>query len=292
MPCINGGCTPNVGTANSLVTNPPSGSSVGFSTVLFNSAEVPFNIASGGAYNPAGGTNTGGNSANIWAPQTTNATRTLTEDVGNFSGSTPDAAGLFNVDQIWTLINDQMSTFGDQGISLVLTGFNPITTATVTETINLEDGVDYRSLGTGSHLTTAMYPVSCDVANAGTATLGTNCTGQASPTTAASGTDSRGSLSTTPGVSVTVDNDVFQTTDPQGDNYWLDVQNIKLANAFQGDWLNTIAVVNNGTTTTNEQTVLFGITADVVTPEPGTVLLFGTGIAGLLVLQRRRSKKA
>jgi hypothetical protein len=288
MPCINSGCNPNIGTANSVSPNPPSGTSVGFSTVLFNSAQVPFNIAPGAADSPNGV----GNTNNIWAPATTNASRTNTQDVGNFSGSTPDAAGVFNVDQIWTLINDRMSTFGYQGITLVLTGFNPNTSATITETINLEDGVDYRSIGAGPDLTTSVFPVGCDVANQSGANLGVSCVGDTSPSTASSGTDSRVGLSATPGVSVTVYNDAFKTTDPQSDNYWLDVQNIQLGNAFQGDWLNTIAVVNNGTSTQNEQTVLSAITVDAVTPEPGTILLFASGIAGLLVLQRRRSKKA
>jgi hypothetical protein len=294
MPCVNSGCTPNIGTTNSLVTNPPSGSSVGFSTVLFNSAEVPFNIASGGADNPAGGPSGGGNTPNVWSPGNTAVTKTNTQDLGNFTGSTPDAAGLFNVDQIWTLLNDELGNFGYQGISLILTGFNPNTSATITETIDLEDGVDYRSIGTGPNLTTADYPVTCDVANIGTSTLGSNCTGETSPRTTASATDSRSSLSSMLGVTVTVYNNAFETSDTgfaAPDSYGLDVQNIMLGNPFLGNYLNTIQVVNKGTAGTNEDVVLAGITVDA-TPEPGTVLLFGTGIAGLLVLQLRRSKKA
>jgi hypothetical protein len=285
MPCLMG-CSPS-DSSNTVVTKPPSGSSVGFSTVLFNSAEVPFNIASGGADNPSGS----GDSNNIWSPDTVNATKTLTEDVGNYTGSTPDAAGLFNVDQIWTLINDQMGAFGYQGITIILTGFNPNTDATITETINLEDGIDYRSIGTGSQLSSTVYPVACDVANQSGSNLGVSCAGDTSATTASSGTDSRSGLSTTPGVSVTVYNDVFQTSDPQGDSYGLDVQNINLGSAFLGNYLNTVEFVNKGTGTQSEDIILSGLTVDAV-PEPGTVFLFGAGIAGLLVFQLRRSKKA
>jgi hypothetical protein len=288
LPCVFAGCTPNIGGTNTVAKNPPSGASVGFSTVLFNGVEVPFNIAPGGADSTSGV----GNQNNIWSPNTINVTKQVVEDVGNYTGSTPDATGLYNVDQIFAMINDMVSSVGYQGITLVLSGYNPTTAGTITETINLEAGVDYRSTGAGPDLSGTWFPIPCDVANNHTATLGSSCVGDTSPTSPSSGTDSRSSLSTTPGVSVKVYNDVFQTNDPLGDNYFLDAQDIVLGNAFQGNWLNTITVQSKGTSGTNEQAVLSAITANVATPEPSTILLFGTGIAGLMLFQRQRSKKA
>jgi len=256
----------------------PFGSPTSFSAVLFNSAVVPFDIASGGTnsnVNPfTGDTN------NAWAPTNAAGTNSITIDVGNFTGS-QDQSGVNNVDQLWTMLNDMDGTgIAGTGISLVLSGFSdgPDPTA-ISETINLVVGKDYRAIGSGA----PQDKTTTDVAGGGS-----------SPS---SGTDCSAVTATVAGVCVTVFNNVFTTT-VASNPYWLDAQEIGLGatSPFLNGWLNTITVESKdggttGQTGTQEKAILSAVTVDS-TPEPGTVVLFATGLAGLAVVQLRRRKKA
>jgi hypothetical protein len=77
-----------------------------------------------------------------------------------------------------------------------------------------------------------------------------------------------------------------------------------LGGAFSNAWLNTIQITSRdggttGVTGTNEKVILSAITVDSAAgpfaptpaPEPGTILLFGTGISGLVLFKMRRSRK-
>jgi hypothetical protein len=292
LPCTSGtnsngeACT----TSNTTTTPIPSGLPTGFSTVLFNGVQVPFDIASGGtnAGNGVGDTN------NIWAPGNAAGGVSKVIDVGTYTGGS-DTSGVFGVDQIWTLLNDWYATAGYQGITLTLNGYQADGVTPITENIYLTAGVDYRSIGGN---TNPQDVTVCDVANIGAATLGTNCTNHTSTTTPSVGTDSSyNSSNVANGVSVTVYNDVYATQDtltPTPDNYWLDAQNITLGSAFLNGWLNTVTVTSNNGTGMQEKVILSALTVDSTTsstPEPGTILLLSTGLAAVALFQVKRSKK-
>jgi hypothetical protein len=299
IPCIlgtniNGAvCT----TSNTSTVAPPSGLPTSFSNVLFNSAQVPFDIASGGA-NAGSGV---GNTNNIWAPGNAAGDQVKTIDVGNYttniSGTqtSVNASGLFGVDQIWTMLNDVYATPGTQGITLTLNGYDATGTNAISETVNLFNGVDYRSIGSTN---VPQDHTACDVANIGVGTLGTNCTGHTSSTAQASGTDSTIVTSNFSGVNVKVYNSVFETGDTltPTDTYWLDVQDINLGSAFTNGWLNKITVTSHdGTGGVSEKAILSAITVDTLTsavPEPGTILLTLAGLGGLAFFQIKRTRKA
>jgi len=288
LPCnSNDSCA----SGNTTVNPEPSGTSTGFSTVLFNSSQVPFDIASGGTNSTVSPYT--GDTNNIWAPGNTAGNQTVTIGVGNYNGTAGSLTGVDDVDQIWTMLNDWYATAGYQGLSITLNGENNAGTASISETINLEAGIDYRSIGNASN-----DPTTCDIANIGTASLGTNCTGESSPMATGSATDSRSSLSNTSGVSVTVYNSVFQTADtatPTANQYWLDAQDINLGGAFLNGWVNTVTITSkDGSGGLSEKGMLSALTVDSVpsgVPEPGTVALFGGGLSLLAICGIRRSKK-
>jgi hypothetical protein len=99
-------------------------------------------------------------------------------------------------------------------------------------------------------------------------------------------------------VSITVYNSVYTTQDTLAtpDTYWLDVQAITLGNAFLNGWLNTVTITSHdGVGGVSEKAILSALTIDgdpVAAPEPGTLMLFGTGLAGLAFLRRKSSTKA
>jgi hypothetical protein len=251
----------------------PSGTPTSFAAVLFSGAQVPFDIASGGA-------NTNvipftGDTNNVWAPGNAAGTQSTTIDVGNFTGAS-DQSGVNDVDQIWTMLNDWDGTgVAGTGISLVLSGFSDGPTPTaISETINLFVGADYRAIGNA----VPQDKTTTDVAGGGSVpSVGTDC----SVVTA-----------TVSGVCVTVYNNVFTTT-AASNSYWLDVQSIGLGalSPFQNGWLNTITVQSKDGTGTQDKAILSAVTVDS-TPEPGTVVLFATGLAGIVLVQLRRRKTA
>ena len=288
-------------TSNAVTTTPyPSGTPTSFSSVLFNSAQVPFDIANGTANS---GTGTG-NTNNIWAPGNSAGDQSKSINVGTFttdgSGNqtSANASGLFGVDQIWTMINDIYAapTPGTAGITLTLNGYDSTGLNAITETINLFAGADYRSIG-NSNLPQDL--TSCDVANIGSATLGTNCTGHTSSTAAASGTDTTIVTSNKTGVSVTVYNSVYVTGDTltsslsgaNQDKYWLDVQDINLGTAFVNGWLNDVVITSHdGSTGIAEKAIVSALTVDAV-PEPGSILLMVAGLGSLAFFQVKRRKR-
>jgi hypothetical protein len=297
LPC-NQGTTTNgdvCTTSDSTVAPPPSGAPTSFTSVLYKGVPVPFDIASGGANSSSGA----GDTSNIWAPGNSAGNQSKTIDVGTYTtnasgvSTSGSESGLFGVDQIWTMINDVYATPGYQGITLTLSGYAANGVTPITETIDLTAGVDYRSIGQTSIGVNDF--TACDVANQGGATLGANCSAHASSTTPSVGTDSSyNATNVSEGVSVTVYNDLFVTQDTLAtpDSYWLDAQDINLGSAFLNGWLNSVTITSNDGTGIQEKAILSALTVDTVVPEPGTVFLFGTGLAGLVLFQLKRTKKA
>jgi hypothetical protein len=280
LPCNSqNGCS----NTNAATQNPPSGLPTSFSNVLFNSAQVPFDIASGGAND---------NSANnVWAPGSAAGAVSKTIDVGNYSGIS-NTSGIDDVDKIWTMLNDWYATAGTQGIVLTLNGFQNNGITPITETIDLTAGVDYRSIASSG---VTNNPTPCDVANIGTATLGSNCSGDSSETAQSMGIDgSYNATNVSEGVSIKVFNNAFTTTDLLANNYWLDAQAITLGSSFLNGWLNSITITSNdGVTGLAEKSILSAVTVDstlAATPEPGTVtlLLVGLSLVGFFKLRRMR----
>jgi hypothetical protein len=222
-------------------------------------------------------------------------------DVGNYTNGGLYTTGIFSVDQIWTMLNDWYAVAGTQGITVTLSGENAAGTQAITESVYLVAGVDYRSIGTSPN-----NPTPCDVANIGTATLGTNCTGDTSPTAQSVGTDSSvqtsingGSLANN-GASVTVYNSAYTSADTAGNNYWLDVQDIVLGSTFLNGYLDTITITGNDgangcgvtATCTVDKPILSAVTVDSAVPEPGSVFLFVAGLSGIAFWRLRSAKQA
>ncbi len=282
-PCPSGNAIANPG------TNPvPSGNPTSFTNVLFNSVQVPFDVAP----------TTPTTSDDIWSPGNSAGTKSSTIDLGGYTGTTgTQDLGIADADEIWTMINDVYGTPGYQGVTLTLNGVTDGGTG-ITETIDLIAGVDYRSIGS---LGIPNDNTPCDIANIGTATLGQNCDGDSSETAMSKATDSNsvrtsdglGALSTTAGVTVTVHNSVYTTADTQGNNYWLDVQAIDLGGAFAGGYLDDVVISSNdGSSGMSDKVILSALTVDSPVPEPGTLVLFAAGLGGVALIRRRRAKKA
>jgi hypothetical protein len=277
IPCVSGTTTNNkVCTTSNTTTNPLPSGGTSFTPVLYNGVPVPFDIASGGADSGTGA----GDTNDVWAPGAGAGNKSKTIDVG-----------VYGTDQIWTMLNDIDGTVGYQGITLTLSGTEADMVTPITETIYLTAGVDYRSI---AGATVPGDPTACDIANIGTATPGMTCAGHTSTTTPSVGTDSNyNATNVANGVSITVYNDIFATTDSLGNNYWLDAQDINLGGAFLNGWLNTITITSNdGSSGNSEKAILSAVTVDAVAPEPGTVVLFTVGMAGLAFFHRKRTKKA
>lgn len=219
----------------------------------------------------------------------TNSVTAISIDLGTCSGrQMTSSCGVSNVDDIYTMLQGIGDTFGNQGIMVYVTGETSNGTA-VKDTIDLTAGIDYRD-------TSSNGTVTCDEANAGTATLGTNCTGQASDTGQTSGVDSSpgGNL---PGATVTVFNNAFgtlsQTVTNVDPNYYWDVQEISLGGVFVNGYLDSITIEGVTSSTTANELVLNGLSLDQ-TPEPGTFVMFGIGLvlAGAWRVRANRSKSA
>ncbi len=208
---------------------------------------------------------------------TTGQSNALVVDFGSCTGlGAGTNCGLFNVDDVYTMIQANGEAFNTQGITITLTGWNPNTPLlTVTDTINLTAGVDYRGWTNGGTVT-------CTDANA---TSNSSCSGANSDTASVSGTDS----SVGGGNTVVTSNNVFGAQTLGSTNYYLDVQSLELGTNFLGDYLNSITITNSPTSGT-EKLLFSGVSVDEV-PEPGTVSLFGIGL-GLIALWSIRGRRA
>ncbi len=298
IPCITGTTTngDTCTTSNGLTNALPSGTAVTFTNVVFNSAQVPFNIQPTSV-----GTGTNNNN-DVWAPGNTHCTATantvnagcpsITINMPGYNGTT-GSTGMFGVDEVWTMLNDIYATPGYQGVTLVLSGVSGDGVTPINEDIFLTAGVDYRSIG-GFTLPNNQDPTPCDIANIGSATLGSSCTGAGASLGPVSGTDSGYDPSNPSGVTITDYNTVFKTKDTltHPDNYWLDAQAIFLGGAFSNGYLDTIKVIsNNGSAGNSDKAILSAVTVDqVATPEPGTVALFAAGIGSMVFFRRKRAR--
>jgi len=207
---------------------------------------------------------------------TTGQSNAIVVDFGSCTGlGAGTNCGLFNVDDVYTMIQANGEAFNTPGITITLTGYNPNTLNTVTDTIVLTAGVDYRGWTNGGTVT-------CTDANR---TSNSSCSGANSDTASVSGTDS----SVGGGNTVVTSNNVFGAQTLGSTNYYLDVQSLELGANFLGDYLNSITITNAPTSGT-EKLLFSGVSVDEV-PEPGTVSLFGIGL-GLIALWSIRRQRA
>jgi hypothetical protein len=90
-------------------------------------------------------------------------------------------------------------------------------------------------------------------------------------------------------------NNAFGPIVNSGTDFYLDVQELELPssglNSFIGGYLNSVTV----TSASGERILFSGLTlqtASTATPEPGTILLFTLGLAGVVFFKVRRSRNA
>jgi hypothetical protein len=192
---------------------------------------------------------------------------TLQVDLGSCTGLSPSTTcGIFNPDAAYLILNENGAASLNSVITVTFSGLNSLGTA-VTDTVLLVNGTDVRG-------TTSAQQNTCTIAGCGT-----------SPSQA---TDS------TPGGSgnnsVTVFNNVSSGTSGTL-SYFMDVQEITgLNNYFVGGYLNSITIANVAPNGGIVRDVFSGLAIDQA-PEPGTVVLFGTGL-GLIVFWKVRNRRA
>jgi hypothetical protein len=250
-----------VSTSNSVPTVSPNAQNV-----TTGSGTTPFVIA-----------NTSNNSSNSDTFLSTNSTNSLVVDLGTCSGVVASLAtcGVFNIANVYTMIQANVATYGFQGVTITLNGTTANGLTALTDTVNLTEGTDYRS-------TSSAGGVNCTVANS----TGQSCAGQTSTTASSTGTDSANG--------VTVFNNVFGPDSNGAMNWYLDVQELGLGSIFTGgNYLNSITV----TSAAGERMMFSGLTLQTAatssaTPEPGTVVLLSSALAGLAFLKVRRSRNA
>jgi hypothetical protein len=217
---------------------------------------------------------------------TANLDSTLVMDLGTCSGLGPNTqCGLFNVTDLYTMIEGNLENFGYQGVTITLNGVTSLGAA-VTDVIDLTAGVDYRDTASNT-----AGGVTCTVANASTGDTSCSGSGSQADTAVVNGTDSN--PGGTGGNSVTVYNNVFGAQTVGAINYYLDVQDINLGTNFAGDYLDSITIADTSPNGGKERMFLSGVSAGqalTATPEPDTIALFGIGL-GLCAFWKVRIRR-
>jgi PEP-CTERM motif len=202
-------------------------------------------------------------------------------NLGGYNPISNAAAGVFDVSDVYTMIQGNLMSMGDQGLTVMLNGLTSLGAAASYEFV-LTAGTDYR--GTNSKQT-----ITSDIAGGGT----TQTT--ATDSNPDSGNGCLLNNVVTAGCSIIVNNSAFGGT-ASGHNFYLDVQELVLpsvGNPFaNGGLLQSITISSDafGTGNTNQAEGLFLSGVSLVTPEPGTIALLGAGL-GLIALRKRLRSK-
>jgi len=217
---------------------------------------------------------------------TVNLGTSILVDLGTCTGVAPSSScGLFNVDNLYTMIQANGEAYGFQGITVTLNGVAGNGITPITDTIDLTAGIDYRSINN-------VQVTTCTDANSNNPTKNvvTACSGQSSDTASVSATDNNPGGSA--GNTVTTFNNVFGAQVANGHNFYLDVQELQLGTNFLGGYLDSVTITNNSPSGGTGRMLFSGLTADVATPEPGTVALLGIGLGLVAFLEFRRRRNS
>lgn len=207
-------------------------------------------------------------------------------DLGGYNPVTNATAGVFNVDAVYTMIQGDLVTAGDQGLTVTLNGLTSGDVST-SYTFTLTAGTDYRG-----------YASTQTVTSTGAAGGGNNQNSLSSQQTTYTDSNPGGGTGCNGGTGcqIVVSDSAFGGPINSKD-YYLDVQELELptvGNPFaNGGLLQSIVISDDafgaGNTSTSAAILLSGISLDQ-TPEPGTIVLLGIGIFGIWKV--RRSKTA
>jgi len=199
---------------------------------------------------------------------TANGDTTIVVDLGSYNSSGPNnvsnnTSGIFGIDQVSTMIQANLETSGWQGITITLSGYAANGTTAISDVIQLTSGTDYR----GTSSSQAANTIDNGVSHSG----GTNS------------------------------NDSVETYQSQfggtlsGTTYYLDVQEIDLAalggtNPFLNGYLDSVSIASVAQNGGKQRIMFSGLTVESATPEPGTVALFGLGLACIAYWKFRKAK--
>jgi len=236
---------------------------------------VPFELANNGSSNNA-----------YYTPSAaSNQNTSIVMYLGGYAGTSATATqGVFNVDDIYTMIQANNEAFGLQGITITLNGVASNGTTAISDQINLTAGVDYRGSNSGQ--------LTCDDANY---VSGGSCANATSDTAQVSGHETQTVAGVTSTV-VTYNNAYGGNTG--GLNYYMDVQELELpglsnTGSFMGGYLDSVTITSIAAGGGKERMYFSGLTVDspAPAPEPSTVVLFGAGLGLVGFFGIRKSKK-
>jgi hypothetical protein len=191
---------------------------------------------------------------------------TATGDAAGASGTLTIPIGVFNVNEAWTMINDQWGTTGvTNTVVTFYFGTSSNTTDAGSMSFSLVNGVQVRDA------------TQCGASNAS----GNNCTTYAS--TASQATAIYGPVNySSSGISSTVYNNTSGTLA-------LDDQAFNFGSAYAGDYLSEVTITDENGGTQIGRTGISAITVNQA-PEPGTLLMI-VGSLGLLGIARFRKQR-